>query len=145
MKLKHETVQEVLDPSTGEIIPVTTSKTFSVKVNSEEFYMTFIKSCGSLFELKSNVDFRLIIKMCMLAEFNTGKVYFPAEVRREVCKELGIVNQQLSNSLKSLKDKTLITGSRGLFYINPKIFWKGNMETRNTTIKSGMKITFEIE
>ena len=143
MKLKNETVQEIIDPTTGEVVLVTTSKTFSIKTSSEEFYMTFIKACSGLFELKSTTDLKLIIKMCCIAEFNTGKVYLPAETRKQICTELNVVNQQLSNSLKSLKEKNLIQGSKGLFYLNPSVFWKGTMETRNTFLRE-MKITVEL-
>lgn len=144
MKLKNETTEQIVNEQTGEVVKVTTSKTYTIKSSTEEFYMTFISSCASLFKLKSPTDLKLTIKLCMLAEYNTGKVYLATEVRQEICKELGIVTQQLTNSLKSLKDKEIIEGGKGVFTLNPLIFWKGTSNERSKIMKD-LKISISIK
>lgn len=144
MKLKNETTEQIVNEQTGEVVKVTTSKTYTIKSSTEEFYMTFISSCASLFKLKSPTDLKLTIKLCMIAEYNTGKVYLATEVRQEICKELGIVTQQLTNSLKSLKDKEIIEGGKGVFTLNPLIFWKGTTNERSKIMKD-LKVSISIK
>jgi hypothetical protein len=143
-KLKYETIVETLDTETGELIPVTTTKTFSIKTNSEEFYMTFVKSASALFNLTSAIDIKVIIKLCMIAEFDTGEVQLSTAKRSQICYTLKIVNQQLSNSIASLKKKGLLSGEKGLFVINPIIFWKGTMKKRDELL-NGNKLKYVIE
>ena len=46
--------------------------------------------------------------------------------------------------LKKLKQLNLLTGAKGEFIINPKVFWKGTNDARNTLIKEG-KLTLSFE
>jgi len=46
----------------------------------------------------------------------------PQKVRDDVCTKLGISQQTLSNCLTALKKSKLISGEKGEFRINPKIF-----------------------
>ena len=116
--LKNEVTK--VDSETGEI--VTTSRTFSVKTNIDEFYFSYINNMMGFFNLKSAIDCKLITKMCMIAEYNTGRVLITPEVRREVCKLLNISTQQITNSLSSLKKIGLIKGERGTYQLNPMVY-----------------------
>lgn len=139
-KLKHEST--IVDPETGEII--TSSKTFSVKVNQDEFYMTYIENMSGFFDLRSAVDMKVLTKFCISAEYNTGKIVLSVAERQSIMAFLGISSQQLSNAINSLKTHGLLDGEKGTYYINPLVFWKGKNEIRNTILKEG-KLTLNIE
>jgi hypothetical protein len=139
-KLKHE--QTLVDPDTGEI--TTTSKTYNVKVNYDEFYMVYIENMASFFNLKSLVEIKVLTKFCMIADFNTGRVLLPAGLRIELLKFLGISSQQLTNAIKHLKENELLDGEKGTYYINPMVFWKGSNDTRNELLKTG-KLVVNVE
>lgn len=143
MKLKNETTKEVIDPNTGELVSVTSQKTFTIKTTTESFYMTFINHSKHLFKLNSATDIKLIIKLCELAEYNTGRVILPSPLRKEVCEELEISSQQFSNAVSNLKKKKIIKGTKGLYNINPLIFWKGTTDMRSQILKN-IEITFKI-
>ena len=134
-KLKNEIVQEVLDIETGELIRTTTQKVYSSKINSESFFMTFIEAIAPIYKLKSATDLKLIIKFCEIAEFNTGKVIISSSLRKDICEQLGISNNQYSISLKSIKEKGIVTGDKGTFVLNPSIYWKGTVKSRESIMK----------
>ncbi len=146
MKLKNETQVEYLDSETGELKIMTTSKTYSIPVTNDSFYMTFFENMSGFFKIKSAIELKLIIKICTLAEYNTGKCNITSYLRKDICDELEITNQQFTNNIKSLKNKNLITGERGTYMINPLIFWKGSTKERDNLIKDSilnLKITIE--
>lgn len=141
-KLKHEITQ--VDKETGEII--TTSKTFSVKTNQDHFYMSYIEYLSPVLSLKSQLDKDVLMYFCMMAEYNTGKVSLSTQERQELLTKLDVASQSLSRAVNNLKELDLITGDRGLYHINPKVFWKGTNETRDKLLKDkklNVTISFE--
>lgn len=129
----------VVDSETGEI--VTQTKRYAVKVNTEEFYATYIEAMSGWYQLKSAVDMKMLAQLCKHAQFNTGQVDLSPAARVEICEFLSISLQQMTNSLANLKKKKLITGGKGRFLINPSVFWKGTAEARAKLMENG---TFNI-
>lgn len=74
--------------------------------------------------------------MCRNAIFNTGKVSLSASDRQDICKLLGISPQTLTNCLTLLKEKKLIDGDKGSYTINPNIYWKGDLKSRNAILNT---------
>lgn len=141
-KLKHETF-EINEK--GEVI--TTSKSYSIKTSSEAFYMIFIDHMAWFFKISCITDIRILAKMCSMAEFNTGKVRITSQDRKEILDSLiGITTQNFSHSLNRLKKGGLITGDKGSYEINPKIFWKGTTDQRNKLLKEqGLEINIKFK
>ena len=139
--LKNETT--VVDQETGEII--TTSKTYAVKSQQDEFYISYINNMVGFFNLKSVVDIKLITKMCMIAEYNTGRVLITREVRAEIKQLLKISSQQMTNSLNSLRKIGLIKGTYGTYFLNPMVYWKGTNDSRNDLLRSdgGLRVIID--
>ena len=138
-RLLYEEVQ--VDKETGEV--VTTSKHFSVKTTPEKFYMTYIDNLAAFFELRSLVDTKLLQVLCMRAEYDSGVVMLPAGERADICKLLSISSQQVTNSLNSLKKLRLITGEKGVYKINPSVFWKGSLDARRKVMEGSLQITVQ--
>ena len=144
-KYQQVTQTQTVDVNTGEILEYETQKTYTRKIETESFYMTFIDYVAPLFNLKSDVAKNVLNWMCCHAEYNTGKVQLTTNQRDLACEELGMKSNSLSNHLKKLKDLKLIDGDRGDFIINPQIFWKGDTVTRNKLLADNeIKIMFKI-
>jgi hypothetical protein len=143
MKLKNQINQQVLDRTTGEIVEVTTQKTYSIKMDSDKFFMTFIETVAPIYKLRSLSDLKLMIKFCTITQFNTGKIIISPALRKEICEELNISTNMFSISLRSLLDKQLIYGEKGSYIINPQLHWKGTIDSRNQLMKT-LRITFTI-
>lgn len=145
MKLKNETKVDYVDTETGEIATLTTSKTYSVKVKSDKFYMTFIDYALPVFRLKSDNARKVLDWMCMHAEYNTGAVHLTAKAREQMALDINICNNTITNNLAKLKRLDLISGDKGEFLINPLIFWKGDSKTRDKLLENNeLQITFKI-
>lgn len=145
-KFNTITQREIVNPETGEITTLEVSKTFTTKVEQDSFYMTFVRFISPYYSLKSENAQKLLVWLCEHAEFNTGIVYLPTEVRRQISTELNLQNNAITNNLKKLKDFKLISGSNGVFTINPQIFWKGELKVREQLLKTkNIKIDFGIE
>jgi hypothetical protein len=143
MKLKNETV--AIGPD-GKAIH--TIKSFNVKSTSEKFYMTFIEHVSPLFNISSPVERKVLDVLCCNAEFNIGKVIISSEKRTLICDSLGISHQTFNNTLVKLKKMRLISGERGVYEINPMIFWKGTTDEREKLLKEGgleLRIKFTLD
>lgn len=141
-----QTIQrEIVDVTTGEVVKVDTQKTFTEKIAPESFYMTFINYMSPLFNLNSDVARNVLDWMCIRAEYNTGIIRLSTTDRVDMCSDLSITNNQITNSLKKLRDLNLITGEKGKFTINPEIFWKGDTKTRQQVLEGkSLKVSFEL-
>lgn len=145
-KFNTLTQREVINPETGEIVTIETSKTFTTKITEDQFYMTFVNFLSPIYDLKPERAKDLLIWMLQHAEFNTGIVNLPTATRKVIVEELQMSNNSITNYLKVLKDKKLISGENGVFTINPQIFWKGELAARKQLLKNkNIQIVFGIE
>lgn len=141
MILKNK--EEWVNHETGEVVAL--SKTYSTKVTAENFFMTFVKHIGVLYEIRSATDLHLLNKFLEVAEYNTGIVRVPSTLRKRICEELSISTNYFSMSIRRLKEKKVITGKGGEFIINPHIFWKGDRDSRDKLMKNKeLEITFKL-
>lgn len=139
------TVKEYKDPVTGEILSYESEKLFTQKIDKDKFYITYIDFIAPFFQLKSAKAKDLLIWMCNNAEFNSGRVLMPAEIRAQITKELDMSANGITNNLKALKDLNLISGEKGVFTINPQIFWKGDEKARKAFMnEQEIKVKFSI-
>lgn len=127
----QETTREVTNLETNRVEKVDQTKTFVVKTDdADKFFQVYYNMVASWYELNRVADIKVLMYLCQIAEFNTGEVSLSAAKRTELCHDLTIANSALSRSLKALKEKDLITGDKGTYYINPAIFWKGDAKAR---------------
>lgn len=147
MKRITQTIQrEIVDVNTGKLLKIDSQKTFTEKVNPEHFYMTFIDYVAPLYQLRSEVARRMLDWMCERAAYNTGIVDLSTSKRQQMCLDLQIANNQVTNNLKKLKDLNLISGDKGTFTINPEIFWKGDLSVRRKELleNQDLQISFKL-
>ena len=84
--------------------------------------------------------------MCERAQYNTGIVDLSTSKRQQMCQDLSITSNQITNNLKKLKDLHLIEGDKGTFTINAEIFWKGDLSARREEIlkDKNLQVSFEL-
>lgn len=144
-KYEQVTQKEIVDVNTGELVSYESTKVFTKKIQSEKFYFVFIDHIAPYYNLKSDTAKDILSWMCCNAEWNTGKVALTTNTRKELCKDLSISANTLTNNLKKLKDLKLISGEKGDFKINPQIFWKGDLKERRNLLQiDEIKLTFDL-
>lgn len=84
----------------------------------------------NMFKITSGTNHKVLLKMCSMAEYNTGRIILSTSVRVEIMQLLGISSSMLSRSLADLKQLRFITGDKGDYYLNPLAFWRGSTKGR---------------
>lgn len=141
-RLKNETT--TVNESTGEVL--TTHKEFFIRVNQDEFVMLYIKSISTIFKIPQGKEQNTFILLASMAEYNTGEVNISSAKRKQICEQLDITTTQFSNHLKTLNGLGLISGTKGLYHINPDIFWKGENSVRTEYLKNkSLKVTLNFK
>lgn len=137
--------REVVNPETGELVTIESSKTFTTKIKEDKFYITFIDYMNAFFKIKPEAAKSLLAWLCAHAEYNTGKVSISAADRKEIADTLKVSNNAITNYLRTLKKLKLINGEKGTFVINPQVFWKGELAARRNLLDSNeIRLTFSI-
>ena len=150
IKLMNEETITDTDRITGEVMERVVRKRYSIPVKTDEFFMTFIEFMGPFFEIRYADDFKVLAKMCCWAQMNTAEVDLTAMKRRKMMDELVMTKEQISRSLRRLKDLELISGDSGSYAISHEIFWKGGTDERaalgkRKIIEKSVVVSFEHE
>lgn len=144
-KFNQTIEQQYIDCETGEVKSIATKKIFTSKVKSDEFYMTFVDYMSPIFKIKKTSVKNLLSWLCKNADYNTGKTTLTASDRKKICTEWNTTNSTISSSLKQLKELNLISGDDGVYYLNPKVFWKGELAKRKELLDNNdINIIFSI-
>lgn len=109
----------------------------------DPFYMTFLRYVKWIYGLTGVAPFKLLLKLIDIAQFNTGRVSLTTGKRKEIIDELCVSEVAFYKSLKQLLDQEVLykvyktdpdTGEqiemKGEFFINPDMFWKGELNKR---------------
>lgn len=138
LKLKRVScLEQEVTHINGNIVNSETRRKYDFyKTNKDQFYMSFIEFMSPYFSLKGDLSKRLCILLCCMAEYDTGIVNISTYNRQEICNDLEISKSQLSRSFNELKDKGILREiGKGSYFINPLLFWKGDLLRRIDAIQ----------
>jgi biotin operon repressor len=119
----------------GVLVQVEQEKIFNIPVSSETFTMMYNSYLSKLYGIQHLSDIKLLTKFCEIAEFNTGRVKLTTADREAICTQLNISKPNLSKNIKRLKEEGLIDGDKGVYTLDPKLFWKGDRKARAELLK----------
>ena len=128
-RLKH--TKETVDAS-GRTIR--TENEFFVKAKTQPFISIPLPVSGTLHTLTSAKDFRVLLALAELAEFNTNTVFLVARRRQQVMALAQVSSAQLSTALKRLRAAQIVSGPKGEAVIHPSVMWKGDTATKNALL-----------
>ncbi len=136
-KITQSKTISIVDKKTGELSIVETEKTYNINTPVEEFIQIYFRLIAAIYKLNSANDIKLLIKFCEIAKYNTGVVSISTADRKQMCEDLDIHSSNFSKAIGRLKEKELLTGSKGTYLLNPAIFWKGEQKVRAQVLKEG--------
>jgi hypothetical protein len=120
----------IVDEETGEVLKGAGSTT--------NYCMIFWETAGVLIGKESSaVTLRVFMEILNKVEYNTGKIFFGADMRKDIMERQVLTQSQLSKAIATLKEKSIImetTDER--LIINPLAAWKGSMSSREKLINS---------
>lgn len=147
MKKVFNSLTTETNKDTGEVTEIEKSVTVTTG-GGDKFFMTFLENMSSFYNISCVTDVKVLAKMCSMAEYNTYQMFMPKARRKEIMDEIGINTQTMSNALSRLRGIGMISGSDGMYEINPVVFWKGSTKERERLLKTKgieIKIKFKIE
>lgn len=125
--------QETVDFTTGEL----TSKTWIKKQakSAEHFVKMYIEDLASL-NFLSNADYRLLVQLATLLEYNTNNFTMTKERRAVLAGLCGITIGTFNVCFARLVKKKLILKIESAIYqMNPKFFFNGDEIQRSSMMK----------
>lgn len=130
---------ETIDPTTGEVLALD----IQIPMNDTDEWLTmYFKGMDILCNLNKCLQKVLIacLKTCTYNErlYNGNIVHNDSYLKKIVETEYGIKPSTVNNSINLLcKKGILLKKERGLYLINPELFWKGRISKRTKgTIKA---------
>lgn len=131
-----------INTDTGEVIEI--EKTFNVKVESAEFYFTFIEAVSFIHNIKA--EFPVLAILCINSEFNTGQCLLTSYRRIEFAKQLNLTVKGFNSAIYRLAKKGAIINNGGTIEINPLYLWKGSVMQRNKILKEqGLELSIKFK
>lgn len=144
--------RQVVDTNTGQVLEMTTEKTFVKKMNKDQFYFTYCTFLGSCYSLKPVGPMNLLAWLMSNVHFNTNVVHMNTKNRLKCMEDLDIKSNSFYKYLNLLKEQTfineqgdkehIITVDEGDISINPAIAWKGDPRQRSNMSKQ-LEVTFK--
>lgn len=112
-------------------------------VSDDEFFCMF--SCGSnaLYKLQSVIAIKLVLMLCCSLKSNSAILHVSNRLRGELGVNLGISQKKLDEAFELLEEHNIIYRKNGNIKLNPIMFWKGNIKSRNYTILEDMEELIE--
>lgn len=120
----------------------TVRQEFTRIVEQDKFIQTYIDGVKGILQLEKKTDIRVLIALWEMAEWNTNKLVLVKPIKIEIAERLGYRSEKMiSNSIQNLVRKNiLVRQARSVYYIHPKLFFKGTRDSRNKMIEVVLKI-----
>lgn len=142
-RLVKEISSIVVNETTGQVIE--TIETEVVKVVTQDAFMqVYLEDNSGLFNIKNNSELQVLLQLWKRSVFDTNEVIIVKQIKIEIANAIGTKLQNVNNTISSLKKKKLlISKARGVYFLNPKYFFKGYKENRPKVIKLVQKYIIE--
>jgi len=134
-KIVQQKIETVLDKKTGEIIESVETQISRVST-SDSFIQMYLDDMSGIMKIKNNSEFQVLAQLWQRSKFSTNEVILVKKNKEEIAEIIGTTLQTINNTLTQLKKKKLlINKDRGVYYLNPKFFFKGYMQDRPQAMK----------
>ena len=136
----------ITDLNTGEVIK--SEHIIKRQIDRESFIQVYLEDLSGLFQIETKTELKLIGILWRESEYKSkhiegNRVIIVKGLKQEWAEEIGVNPQTISNTITSLAKKNLIIQKdRTIYYLNPKYFFKGALNDRNSTIKTVLEYTF---
>jgi hypothetical protein len=101
-----------------------------LNIKKEKAIQVYYENLMPFYKIRYNSTINVLWSIMAKLEYDTAMVHLTPSRRLEICNDLDVSNQSISNALFELKKLYVISGNNGDFMINPAIFWYGKKETR---------------
>jgi hypothetical protein len=136
---KHKNIvyqSEVIVTNEDGVLLKTTELTTVRKVTKDKFMQVYLDDFASLMKINSGAEYKVVLWIGNEMGFNTNEIVLVKAIKERISKDTDINIRTINNTITSLTEKgILLTISRSIYTLNPKLFFKGSLEERNSCVK----------
>lgn len=106
------------------------------RVTKDKFLQVYLEDFASLMKINSGAEYKVVLWIGNEMGFNTNEIVLVKAIKERISEDIGINVRTINNAITSLTEKgVLLTNSRSVYMLNPKLFFKGSIEDRNVCLK----------
>lgn len=135
----------------GELISA--EQTIVKKVNAEEFCQVYLRDSEDFSNL-SGSEYKILVQCWLYSTYYKdpqidipgNMVTLNAILKESIQKRTGLKDGTIRNAFSSLVKKNMLLkpdGVKGVYYLNPKYFFKGKLTERTKLIKKSIEYQLE--
>ena len=130
----YEEISKVVNHETGL---VTEEKVvFKRQVEKERFMLVYLESISGILEINSPIEFKVLLALWEMSEFETNRVILVKPIKQDIAVKLKYGFKTVENAISRLSKKgLLVKKGAGIYFLNPKYFFKGSEIARANAIK----------
>lgn len=130
----YEEVTQVLDNTTGEVLEE--RKMYKRQVEKEKFMLVYLESISGILRISSPIEYKVLLALWEMSEFETNRVILVKPIKESIAEKLNYGFKTVENAISRLaKKELLIKKGAGIYFLNPKYFFKGSEIARSNAIK----------
>ena len=130
----YEEVEQIVDHKTGEITEE--KRVYKRQVEKEKFMMVYLESLSGILRINSPIEYKVLLALWEMSEFETNRVILVKPIKESLARKLNYGFKTVENSISRLAKKDLLVKKgAGIYFLNPKYFFKGSEIARSNAIK----------
>lgn len=146
---KHKNVvyqsEVIVTNEEGELLKTTELKTVR-RVTKDKFMQVYLDDFASLMQINSGAEYKVVLWIGNEMGFNTNEIVLVKAIKERISVDTEINIRTINNTITSLTEKgILLSKSRSIYTLNPKLFFKGSLEDRDICLKRVIEYKIQID
>lgn len=134
----HENIHEVKDGVATKQVPIIEKKNIADKPKADEKEVFSIIDFGklrNLFTPENYVLFLIFLKICDMVEYNTNRTKMGVNGFKIIRKSVSCKEKKVKENITLLKRLGYLKNNDSFWYVNPHIYWKGDIENKESACR----------
>lgn len=130
----YEQVEQVVDHETGEITEE--KRVYKRQIEKEKFMMVYLESVSGILKINNPIEYKVLLTLWEMSEFETNRIILVKPIKEGIANKLKYAFKTVENAISRLAKKDLLVKKgAGIYFLNPKYFFKGSEIARSNAIK----------
>lgn len=124
-----------INQETGKV--TTVRQEFTKVVERDKFIQVYLEDISGLLQVDSKVYLKILIEIWKQAQYNENRVILIKPIKQDIADSVKCSIKTVNNGVTELvKLKLLLRQDKSVYYLNPKLFFKGSHDKRVKCIQS---------
>jgi len=124
-----------IDQETGKV--TTVRQEFTKVVERDKFIQVYLEDISGLLRIESKAYLKILIAIWEKAQYNENRIILIKPIKQDIADSVKCSIRTVNNGITELvKLKLLLRRDKSVYYLNPKLFFKGSHDRRVKCIQS---------